>query len=1547
MATKSALKSIKAHLGEKNSESALYEATELLKSIGPDSAEADQVLVFRGLALTQLQRLDEAEKSYLHAYKLNPNNPLASVGLRRLYHKDQSWEKLATFLEMQVQTTFEKQDDEKLAEVLKELLEVREQHGPEEKLYRTLDLLLPSSPVAGLLQSVTPPQGTYIPLAIPVYPATSDILPALPSPLPHPVHLVGSLSLVLVSLIRSEIELKNKIDARVDNERKRLGAGTERDVRKKVDREILGTEGMRLVDLWKEVAGHPQVEEEVRREVEVREFEFWKRLVAALPIENKIASKESAGKVSQAEMPVNASNELVEPALFKAKQYVAPSRTEALSHVNALANGFVLLDISVKGAEEGWRWVLEGKDEPTLFYDIDLLHKYLEAFPNSPMACFIEEYCRWFKRPLPESEEDASKPEIHEKDEKIEDPGKHRKSHKGGRGALAKRQSRRAHLREMHVSEDVEKEEREELFSSMTKLVDQLPMSIFAHRVMARIALEDEDWSSAISFAERARKLLTGLEAERSITLSNIRADLDTVLGVALVPHYPPKHHARAARILETVLKIHPTNNEARFARAQIYETAGQWSDARQHFEKIVQNGGSEKERLDSKEEVGWCLANEGKLEEGRDILEEVIEVRDTKTEKEKEAEARERGRTWWRLGRTEWMIGDEESKRHAEEWFMASIRAYPDFAASYTSLGVCYSFATPPDNERALKCFQRAFELDATEADAAYRLANGYADEDEWARVRTIAVRVMEGEGGLEGVAGGEVLNPKGRFAPQNGWAWKALGSSEMHYKKYSEAAAAYQIALRADDQDVSTWIMLGENYVKCGRHMAGLKTFDHALTLDPNNWRALYDIGQTQSQLGAFDKAIEAYQKVLEITQDEDVGVIAALAEANLSLGRQTGAGGFRERSRRACHRAIELAMKVLKSAKAHKAWGWKLIGDATYELSGQESNIEEAQDSFTVVQPVLTFLVEDDTDRRSTAPGVGHAANLLQDVVSTTTSLRASIFAFAYRAHILKNEPRVIDPALYDYASALHTLAGKLIDSEERTQCLKTAISAVRAALDRNAGDERLWNALGVICATAGPQVAQHAFVVSLELYSKDPVVWVNLGYLYLHLDDLDLANQCFLKTQIIDPDSARAWYGQGLLADRHGDKEHAKALFSHSVTLSAQSLLEADLALAAATFAQFFRPNASVDSSLLHQPAFALKHYCHQRPSDSTAAHLYALICEQLGLVEEAALSLENAATVLEEEFERVESREIETLYSVALCNLGRVRFSAGEYLESLDALNNCWELIASSSEPSAVSLKPQCRLLQGLAFYWLGRIDESLEAFQASLDEATQNQDYEVKEKVAVLLSRTLWGLGGNDAKETAKNNLMECLSRERPSLEVISTLAAIALVSSDEDLTSAAVSELLTRPITERAKDPSGQANFVLYLHAISEGREEDAHKALQSASQAAPTSLSVRNRLAEALIKAGKSKEALGVLTVKNIQEGTAEVKAKEERLLGIGELMEGDAKGMKKIVRSVMLAPWEDESWQALAWGKKVVEEAGPMEAKGNVATKLELTE
>lgn len=69
----------------------------------------------------------------------------------------------------------------------------------------------------------------------------------------------------------------------------------------------------------------------------------------------------------------------------------------------------------------------------------------------------------------------------------------------------------------------------------------------------------------------------------------------------------------------------------------------------------------------------------------------------------------------------------------------------------------------------------------------------------------------------------------------------------------------------------------------------------------------------------------------------------------------------------------------------------------------------------------------------------------------------------------------------------------------------------------------------------------------------------MVWTNLGYLYFDLDDRELAKACFLKAQIIDPDYARAWLGQGLLAEKNQEMDHAKALFAHSVTLSAGSLV----------------------------------------------------------------------------------------------------------------------------------------------------------------------------------------------------------------------------------------------------------------------------------------------------------------------------------------------------------------------------------------------------
>ena len=115
-----------------------------------------------------------------------------------------------------------------------------------------------------------------------------------------------------------------------------------------------------------------------------------------------------------------------------------------------------------------------------------------------------------------------------------------------------------------------------------------------------------------------------------------------------------------------------------------------------------------------------------------------------------------------------------DEHHETAYKQYIKSLKALPTFASSFTALGIYYLSVIPPDPGRASRCFQKAFELDAREGEAARRLAKGFADEREWDLVEVVAHRTIEGEGGAE-VDATEVA--ASRYAPTNAWAWKAMG--------------------------------------------------------------------------------------------------------------------------------------------------------------------------------------------------------------------------------------------------------------------------------------------------------------------------------------------------------------------------------------------------------------------------------------------------------------------------------------------------------------------------------------------------------------------------------------------------------------------------------------------------------------------------------------------------------------------------------------------------------------------------------------------------
>ena len=100
-------------------------------------------------------------------------------------------------------------------------------------------------------------------------------------------------------------------------------------------------------------------------------------------------------------------------------------------------------------------------------YDIELLHKFARAFPQSSLTDFIDDYCRWFHLPLPEPEEESEA-----KEEKVEDP-KLRKSKAFKRGKAAmnareRRKARRVAGRDGALNEDMDQEERDNLVGAMT-----------------------------------------------------------------------------------------------------------------------------------------------------------------------------------------------------------------------------------------------------------------------------------------------------------------------------------------------------------------------------------------------------------------------------------------------------------------------------------------------------------------------------------------------------------------------------------------------------------------------------------------------------------------------------------------------------------------------------------------------------------------------------------------------------------------------------------------------------------------------------------------------------------------------------------------------------------------------------------------------------------------------------------------------------------------------------------------------------------------------
>ncbi len=178
---------------------------------------------------------------------------------------------------------------------------------------------------------------------------------------------------------------------------------------------------------------------------------------------------------------------------------------------------------------------------------------------------------------------------------------------------------------------------------------------------------------------------------------------------------------------------------------------------------------------------------------------------------------------------------------------FETSLRINPNSTAAHMGLGSMLLAQAQPD--RAAAEFRRAFELDATCADAMFNLgviAFGRHDADAAVQAFDAALKSSP-------------------FYPE---AWNNRGAALVEKKDLAGAADCFQHALTQFPDYADASVNLGMVKARSGDLPAARKCFEHAVAIDPDHVEATFNLGNVCLQMGEKARAVDLYRRTLELS-------------------------------------------------------------------------------------------------------------------------------------------------------------------------------------------------------------------------------------------------------------------------------------------------------------------------------------------------------------------------------------------------------------------------------------------------------------------------------------------------------------------------------------------------------------------------------------------------------------------------------------------------------------------------------------------------------
>ncbi|PLB52740.1 putative translation repressor/antiviral protein Ski3 [Aspergillus steynii IBT 23096] len=963
---------------------------------------------------------------------------------------------------------------------------------------------------------------------------------------------------------------------------------------------------------------------------------------------------------------------------------------------------------------------------------------------------------------------------------------------------------------------------------SLILMVEGLEMSsssVVAHRIVGEVYLSLEEYESVADVARKGLDNLQSLVKMSGMKLQNTTDSMRITLANALIYYQSPRNHPEAKRIFEEILRRNPKSTSCLLGIGLVLKVDEDYVEAVNFLGRALDRDPT---NIKVRGELSWCKALNGDFASGLDGLQDVLsELQSTRSEnREFKAEI------LYRIGYCQWEIDPSSTARKdrngAYASFLSSIQTNMNFAPAYTFLGLYYA-DYKKDKTRARRCFHKAFELSASEIEAARRLAKTFADQKEWDLVEAVSQRVVDS---------GKAKPAPGSKRKGFSWPYAALGTVQINKQQYPKSIVSFQVALRISPGDYHSWVGLGESYHHSGRFIAATKAFEHAQQLEgalsssdkEQIWFARYMLANVKRELGEFEDAISRYEEVLSFRPNEFGVSIALLQTLTENSWKSLELGLYNdsiELARKAVLVATSLALERVDIFNL-----WKGVGDACslFAYVKAKSGRLPLSETFTLLSTQLeptAFDILADVDE----VGQKHLLLLKEEGEEGSTlsdkCMYASILAYKRAIHVSVRDLHAQAVSWYNLGWAEYRTykclqaASSTAGQKQSRKFLKAAMRCFKRAIELEAGNSEFWNALGVVTTGMSPKVAQHAFVRSLHLNDRSAQVWTNLGALYLIHNDIQLANEAFTRAQSTDPDYAQAWIGQGFLALLFGDPREARGLFEHAFDISSSLLVLPKQQYALSLFDHLMSDSSvSNEISQLIQPFFALHQLSSQNPSDLPFVHLSALLAERMGEISDAESSLRTVCSAVEAEYEVSESTSALSRFAQANADIARVLLAQHQFEEAAEkaemALMLSGEEDAEKFDPeTSRKLRLSAHLTAGLSHYYLKSMDSAIDMFRDALQEADNAPE------VVCLLAQVLWAKGGEEERTVARQQLFDCVEANPDHVGAVTLLGAIAILDADKDVIEAVESDLQNM-ITRDDIEIHEQTKLVKLLTAVS-----------------------------------------------------------------------------------------------------------------------------